>query len=110
LPPITTGGVFQHGGHVLIHRDIGERHLKAHAGGNVDVEYEFLERLFYVLEGKIVVADERRENHVETGNGLRARGFALECVKEVHKLPESGPEMFGRRAFDVSGDALEPFA
>ena len=95
------------GGGVKIEGEVGEGGLEADAGGDVDVEDEFLDGLFDLGVGELVVVNVGGEEGVERGEGLGTGCFALEGIEEVGDLAEGGAEVLGWFAFGFAGDAAE---
>jgi len=102
--------VLERAGYVKIHGDVGERRLEAYPGRDVDVENEFLDRLFDFAVAEFVIADEGCQQRVEIGQRLGAGRFPLEGVEKIDDLTQRRTQVIGRGAFHLALDPLEPVA
>ena len=69
--------MFQSGGDIKIHGDIGKGGLKTDPGWNIDVEDKFLKSLFDFFVIQPIIANKRGKEGIEIGNGLGSGGFTL---------------------------------
>ena len=99
--------VLQVGGNGPVEGQVGEGRLPAPAGGHVEAVDELLDVLLDAIVVELVVADERRQQGVDAGEGLGPGEFALHGADIIDHVQGGRLEVLGRRGMDLVGNVAE---
>ena len=88
--------------YIQVQGNVGEGGLEPDPRRDVDVKDELLQRLFDFAVVQIVIVDKGRQQSIEIGERLGAGRFALQGIKKVDDLSQSGSKMLRGSTFHFS--------